>query len=151
MSYPQAQVLFFVEEVCVKKRPLSPHIQVYKWQITSVLSILHRGTGVALSIGIFLFSWWLTCVVLGDEYYAMPHIFFTSPLGKLFLFGWTWALFYHLSNGIRHLFWNAGKGFELSVMRLSGWAVVLSSFFLTFGVWWVSNPCLCSALKGCHP
>lgn len=116
-------------------RPLSPHLQVYKPQLTSVLSILHRATGVALAVGTLLLVYWLVAAALGSEAYARAQSVLSSMLGLLFMFLWTWSLFYHLCNGIRHLFWDAGYGFELDVVYKSGTAVVIASFVLTLLCW----------------
>ena len=112
-------------------RPLSPHLQVYRWQISSVLSILHRTSGAALGISTLLFAWWLIAVASGPDAYATVHEFFGSSGGKILLFAVTWALFYHLCNGVRHLAWDAGFGFELGTMIRTGCVVVASSIALT--------------------
>jgi len=112
-------------------RPLSPHLQVYKWQITMVLSISHRATGVALSVGSLLLAWWLVALATGPQAFAAAQGFIGSWLGKLLLLGWTFSLFFHLANGIRHLFWDAGYGFENKTTTASGWAVVVASVALT--------------------
>ncbi|MCW5751250.1 MAG: succinate dehydrogenase, cytochrome b556 subunit [Alphaproteobacteria bacterium] len=117
------------------ERPISPHLQIYKPQISSVLSILHRITGAALGFGLLLFAWWLIAAASGPEAFARASGFIGSVLGRLILFGFTWALFYHFCNGIRHLFWDMGKGFELPVMHRTGWAVVAGSAVLTILVW----------------
>jgi succinate dehydrogenase / fumarate reductase cytochrome b subunit len=116
-------------------RPLSPHLQIYKPQITSVLSILHRFTGLALVLGTLLLVWWLAAAASGAESYATVQAVIGSWIGRLLLFGWTFALFYHLCNGIRHLFWDAGLGFELPTVQASGWAVVAGSAVLTLAAW----------------
>ena len=116
-------------------RPLSPHLQVYKPQITSVLSILHRITGVGLAVGALALVYWLNAAAYGPEVFERAQSLFASWLGRLLLIGWTWALFYHLCNGIRHLFWDAGYGFELDTAYKSGWATVAGSFLLT-GIAW---------------
>lgn len=116
-------------------RPLSPHLQVYRPQMTSVMSITHRATGVALSVGTLLLVWWLVAAATGENAYAQASAFMGSWLGKLLLFGWTAALFYHLGNGIRHLFWDASHGFELDTVYKSGWAVVIASVALTAVAW----------------
>ena len=116
-------------------RPLSPHLQIYKPQITSVLSILHRFTGLALVLGTLLLVWWLAAAAAGAEPYATVQAAIGSWIGRLLLFGWTFALFYHLCNGIRHLFWDAGRGFELPAVYASGWAVVIASTVLTLAAW----------------
>lgn len=108
-----------------KERPLSPHLQIYKPQITSVLSILHRMTGVFLILGTFIFTWWLYALSDGPDYYAKFLSYMSSWIGLLLLFGWTFSLCYHLFNGIRHLFWDIGLGFEMENVKKSGWAVVI--------------------------
>ena len=117
------------------QRPLSPHLQVYRWQITNTLSILHRLTGVGLGIGTIALTWWLVAAAAGPDYYAMVVGWLTSWLGRLVMLGFTWALFYHLCNGIRHLFWDAGRGFELETVNRTGWAVVVLSVVLTLVAW----------------
>ncbi len=116
-------------------RPLSPHLQVYKPQLTSVLSIIHRATGVFLALGTLLLVYWFAALAAGPEAYAHAQGVLGSMLGQLFLFLWTWALFFHLCNGIRHLFWDAGYGFEIETVYKSGKAVVVASLVLTFLVW----------------
>ncbi|HLI19552.1 MAG TPA: succinate dehydrogenase, cytochrome b556 subunit, partial [Stellaceae bacterium] len=95
------------------QRPLSPHLQIYKWQLTSVMSIVHRATGLALSVGTIFLVWWLFAAATGDSAFATAQDFWGSWFGQLLLLGWTWSLFFHLCNGIRHLFWDAGYGYEL--------------------------------------
>jgi len=116
-------------------RPLSPHLQIYRWQITMVLSILHRMTGVALALGTLLLVWWLLAAAAGPEAYATVQGAIGSWLGRLLLFGWSFALFYHLCNGIRHLAWDAGLGFEIKTMTSTGWIVVCASVALTVLAW----------------
>jgi succinate dehydrogenase / fumarate reductase cytochrome b subunit len=116
-------------------RPLSPHLQVYKWQITMVLSISHRATGVALSVGTLLLVWWLVALATGPQAFAVAQGFIGSWLGKLMLLGWSFSLFFHLANGVRHLFWDAGYGFENKTTTASGWAVVVASVALTMIAW----------------
>ena len=116
-------------------RPLSPHLQVYRPQITSVLSILHRITGVILAFGSLLLVYWLVAAATGDAAFETAQGVIGSFFGRLFLFGWTFALFYHFSNGIRHLAWDAGFGFELDSVTRSGWIVVGASVVLTLLAW----------------
>lgn len=118
-----------------QNRPLSPHLQVYKPQLTSTLSILHRGTGIALAVGTLLLTWWLVAAAAGPEAFATVQSVIGSWIGRLLLFGWTFALFYHLCNGIRHLCWDAGKGYELPTVYASGWTVVIVSLALTLASW----------------
>lgn len=117
------------------ERPLSPHLQVYRWQITMTLSILHRATGLALAFGTLLLARWLLALASGPEAYAPVQAWNASFLGRLFLFGWTWSLFYHLCNGIRHLAWDSGFGFEIPNFYRSGWTVVVASVVLTLIAW----------------
>jgi succinate dehydrogenase / fumarate reductase, cytochrome b subunit len=116
-------------------RPLSPHLQIYQWQLTAVMSILHRGTGVLLALGILPFVYWLMAIAGGEATYHQAHSILASPIGLLMLFGWTFALFYHLCNGIRHLMWDAGWGFEIKTVYQTGYAVWLVSLLLTGIVW----------------
>jgi succinate dehydrogenase / fumarate reductase cytochrome b subunit len=101
-------------------RPLSPHLQVYRPQITSVLSIVHRITGVTLTFGTLLLTWWLVAAAYGPEPFADAQAFLGSWLGQLVLWVFTLAVFYHLGNGVRHLLWDFGWGFEMAQVRLSG-------------------------------
>ncbi len=117
------------------QRPLSPHLQVYKPQLTSMLSILHRATGVALAAGTLVLVWWLVAAAASPAYFAFVQGFVGSWIGLILLFGWTYALFYHLCNGVRHLFWDAGLGFELETAYASGWAVVAVSIGATVVAW----------------
>ena len=116
-------------------RPLSPHLQVYKPQLTSVLSILHRATGIALAVGTLLLVWWLVAAATGESAFAGVQAFIGSWVGRLLLIGWSFAMFYHLCNGIRHLFWDAGKGLELDAVYASGRFVVGAAVVLTIGAW----------------
>lgn len=117
-------------------RPLSPHLQIYKPQLTSVLSIVHRMTGVGLAAGTLLLVWWLIAAATGAGAFNTVQMVIGSWVGRLLLFGWSFSLFYHLSNGIRHLFWDMGWGYGLPTVTTSGWAVVLASIALT-GIAWV--------------
>lgn len=119
----------------VTKRPLSPHLQVYRPQITSVLSILHRMTGVALGFGMALLVVWLSAAAAGPGPFAMAQGVVASPLGLLVLLGFSFALFFHLCNGIRHLCWDFGMGFELPAATASGWTVVAATVTLTALLW----------------
>ncbi|MEE2722635.1 MAG: succinate dehydrogenase, cytochrome b556 subunit [Pseudomonadota bacterium] len=118
-----------------ENRPLSPHLQVYRPQLTSVLSIMHRGTGIALSAGTLLLVWWLVAAASGGDAYVDVKAFWGSWIGRLLLLGWSFALFYHLCNGLRHLFWDAGKGFDLDAAYRNGWLVVGAAIVLTVVAW----------------
>ncbi len=119
-------------------RPLSPHLQVYRPQITSMLSVVHRGTGVVLGVGTLLLAWWLIAAASGPEAYAQFNWFISGWIGRLILLGFTYSLFYHLCNGIRHLFWDIGAGFELAAVNATGWVVVIFSLGLT-GLAWIAG------------
>jgi len=119
-------------------RPLSPHLQVYKPQLTSMMSITHRATGVALAVGILVLAWWLVALASGPDYFAYVQDWIGSPIGYLALIGWSFAVFYHLGNGIRHLFWDMGKGFELETVYKSGYAVLGAAAALTVLFWAVA-------------
>ena len=118
-----------------RARPTSPHAGIYRWQIGNSLSILHRVTGVVLALGLPALCYWLTSLAAGEQSYAAAEAVFSSPVGLAGLAGWTFAFLYHLLNGVRHLFWDAGYGFERTQRHASGWLVVLGSIALTAGVW----------------
>ena len=109
------------------ERPLSPHLQVYRPQITSVLSILHRATGLALSAGLLVLAYWLLAAAGGETAYADAYARLANGWVRLCYVGWCFCFFYHLANGIRHLFWDMGIGLEPQRYRISGWTVVLVS------------------------
>ena len=123
------------------ERPLSPHLGIYKWQLTMTLSIIHRATGIALSVGTILLAWLLIALAAGPDSYQTVHDFCASPVGLVLLAGWTWSLFFHLCNGIRHLLWDTGWGFEIPRAYATGWTVVVASLVLTALTWFL-------ALKG---
>lgn len=116
-------------------RPLSPHLGVYRWQITMMVSILHRMTGVALGVGAVVLTYWLAAAAYGPEAFARAQAIVGHPIGLLLLFGWTFSLMFHFCNGLRHLFWDVGKGFEMEHVRASGWSVVLVSVVATVLIW----------------
>lgn len=118
-------------------RPLSPHLDIYRWQISNTLSILHRMTGVVLATGALVLAIWLVALASGPDAYLGVMDLLDSPPGLLLLFGWSYCFFYHLCNGIRHLCWDAGWGFELPRMRATGMTVVASSIVLTIVFWLV--------------
>jgi succinate dehydrogenase / fumarate reductase cytochrome b subunit len=118
-----------------RPRPLSPHLEIYRWQIGNTLSILHRATGIALATGSVALTFWLVSLAGGEASYRSAHRAFASPVGLIFLGGWSFAFFYHLFNGVRHLFWDAGWGFERRQRHASGWASVLGAVASTAVVW----------------
>ena len=121
-----------------RERPLSPHLDVYRWQITMVMSILHRITGMALSVGAFALAWWLLAVAQGGKAYAHAAACLSSPLGLIALAGFSLCLVYHLLNGLRHLSWDIGWGFAIPDVYRSGYAVVVLTVVLTALIWFVA-------------
>ena len=117
------------------RRPLSPHIQVYRWPLSMALSILHRVSGVALGVGTLLLTWWLVAAVSSDDVFDRAQWFMGSPIGLLLLFGWSVALIFHFFSGIRHLVWDAGFGFDAPTYNTSGWAVLIATGVCTVLVW----------------
>ena len=122
----------------VQQRPLSPHLQVYRWQITMVMSILHRATGVALTVGTLGLAWWLLALAAGGERYAHASALLASPLGLVLLFGFSLALVYHLLNGLRHLMWDMGWGFDIPEIYRSGWTVTVLTVVFTAAIWFAA-------------
>lgn len=120
-------------------RPLSPHLSIYRWPVTMASSILHRATGVAMSVGFVLFVFWLADTATGAEAYAMFSGAMGSTIGRILLIGWSWAFFYHLSNGIRHLVWDTGRGLEKEQATASAWIVIVGSVVLTVIFWVVAS------------
>lgn len=120
------------------RRPLSPHLQVYKPQLTSVLSITHRLTGMFLCLGTIPLIYWLLALAGGPDTFAAAVELLSRPLPLIVLAAWSWSLFYHLLNGIRHLCWDAGWLLELKGAYASGWTVVALSLLLTAIVWGVA-------------
>ncbi len=116
-------------------RPLSPHLQVYRPQITSMLSITHRATGVFLAFAALLLAYWLASAAYGPEAFNRAQEFLESWFGRLVLFAFTFSLFYHMCNGIRHLGWDALWGFELPTLRVTGVLVIIISMSLTVFSW----------------
>jgi succinate dehydrogenase / fumarate reductase cytochrome b subunit len=120
------------------RKPLSPHLQVYKWQLTSVLSILHRMTGVFLGLGSLLLCYWLLAAAAGPGAYALLVAMLRPWYGQALLLLILLSLYYHLCNGIRHLFWDAGIGLELHTTYRSGYAVVIATLLLTAGTCFIA-------------
>ena len=117
------------------RRPLSPHLQVYRPQITSVLSIMNRISGVATSVGTLLMVWWLVASAGSPKGFASMQGFVGSWFGLLLLFGWTLALVYHFVGGIRHLAWDLGYGWDLPQVYASGYAAIAATGILTVLIW----------------
>lgn len=120
------------------ERPLSPHLQIYSPLINMVMSILHRITGASLYFGTLLLAAWLISAAMGEKPYAAVSALFGHPIGKLILFGYTWALFHHMLGGIRHFIWDTGRGFQLWQVNLLSWLTLIGSVALTLAAWGVA-------------
>lgn len=116
-------------------RPMSPHLQVWRWHVTMFTSIAHRATGVALYGGALIAMGWFIALAAGPDAYQAYHGLLASPLGQLVLFGLTVSLFYHLANGIRHLFWDVGKGLEPRTADMTGWAAIVFGVVAAVLIW----------------
>ncbi|HOO50706.1 MAG TPA: succinate dehydrogenase, cytochrome b556 subunit [Alphaproteobacteria bacterium] len=116
-------------------RPLSPHIGIWKWSINMVLSILHRASGIALSVGSLMLVWFLASAATGPEAYDCFIGFATSVFGQILLFGWTGAMFFHLCSGIRHLIMDTGRMITIPAAEKAGFFIFVVSIALTFGLW----------------
>ena len=116
-------------------RPLSPHLQVYRWPLSMALSILHRATGIALSVGTLMLTWWLVAAATSAQAFANAQWFMGSAVGLLLLFGWTLALVFHFFAGVRHLVWDSGFGYDPPYYNTSGWAVVIATGVCTVLIW----------------
>jgi succinate dehydrogenase / fumarate reductase cytochrome b subunit len=119
-------------------RPLSPHLQIYRLPFAAILSITHRATGVILSLAALSMIWVLTAAASGAESYLSIHVHFASWYGQIFLIGVTLSLYIHLCNGIRHLFWDAGLGFELETAAISAKAAIAAAVVLTSATWLIA-------------
>jgi len=120
-------------------RPLSPHISIYRWPVTMVTSILHRATGLAMAAGFIVLVSWLFDAASGPAMYEKFLGVMDSTIGIVLLVGWSFAFFYHLANGIRHLVWDTGRGFEKEHATASAWVVIAVSVILTAAFWWVAS------------
>ena len=117
------------------ERPLSPHLSIYRWPITMTLSILHRVTGVAMSVGFLVLASWLVSSATGPDYYGRFMTTMSTPIGRLLLYGWSFAFFFHLMNGIRHLVWDTGRGLDKRQATNSAWFVLIASIALSLLFW----------------
>jgi len=124
--------------MAAQERPLSPHLQVYSPQITTVLSILHRATGVALAFGGFGLAAWLASAAGSAEAYETSRQLASAWYGQLVLFAFSFCLMYHLFNGLRHLAWDIGWGFEIPQFYKSGYAVIALAVLSTAGIWFAA-------------
>ena len=116
-------------------RPISPHLSIYKMITTMEMSILHRITGAALYVGTLLVAWWLVAAASGEPYFNWVNGIFGSFLGRLVLFGYTWALMHHLLGGLRHFMWDTGHGLEKHFSTKMAWATIIGSVVLTLLIW----------------
>ena len=119
-------------------RPLSPHLQVYRWQLTSVLSILHRASGAALYVGAFVLTGWTLALASGPDAFAAYRALMDSIPGKIVLFALTVAIFFHLANGVRHLAWDMGKGFALRTADATAWLALVFAVVAAAATWLIA-------------
>ena len=117
------------------RNPLSPHLQIYRWHISSLVSITHRISGVINLIALILIFFWLVVLSLGQSNYELFLLIINSFFGKFILIGFTWSMSFHLLSGIRHLFWDMGYGFEIKTANISGITVIIFSLILTIIFW----------------
>lgn len=118
-----------------RARPTSPHLWIYRWQLGNTLSIVHRMTGALMSVGLIVLSYWWIALASGPVAFSAAARILTGPLGLLVMFGLSFSFWFHLLNGVRHLFWDAGRGFEKPARHISGWAAVAGAVLLTAGLW----------------
>ena len=121
------------------KNPLSPHLQIYRWQISSLLSIAHRITGILNLLGLIFISAWISSAGIGENLFEYFSVFLKSFIGKFILIGFTWSISYHLLSGIRHFFWDLGYGYEIKTVNISGVIVIISSLLLTVFLWLIGR------------
>ena len=119
-------------------RPLSPHLQIYRFAITMMMSIAHRITGAALYAGTFLLAWWLIAAASSESYFNNVNALFSSYLGRVILLGYTWALILHMLGGMRHLLWDTGSGFEKKTLDILGWGTLIGSLAFTIIIWFLA-------------
>jgi len=117
------------------QRPLSPHLSVWRWHVTMATSILHRATGIALYVGVLIAAGWAVTLAAGPGAFGAYRALLASVLGQLVLFGLTVSLFYHLANGVRHLFWDAGRGLDPKTADMSGWASIVFGVVAAVLIW----------------
>jgi succinate dehydrogenase / fumarate reductase, cytochrome b subunit len=122
-------------ETKINERPLSPHLQIYRWPLPMAMSIAHRVTGAGLYVGTVLMAWWLIAAASGPNAYSRIGAFINSGIGRLILFGYTWALLHHMLGGIRHLIWDTGRGFAPQEREGLALATLVGSILLTALLW----------------
>jgi len=121
------------------KNPLSPHLQIYRWQVSSLVSITHRITGILNLLGLIFISAWISSAGIGENLFEYFSVFLKSFIGKFILIGFTWSISYHLLSGIRHFFRNLGYGYEIKTANISGVIVIVSSLLLTVFLWLIGR------------
>ena len=121
------------------KNPLSPHLQIYRWHISSLLSITHRISGIINLLALILIFFWFIVISLGEINYELFLLIINSFLGKFILIGFTWSMSFHLLSGIRHLVWDMGYGFEIKTANISGITVIIFSLILTIIFWLIAR------------
>ena len=121
------------------KNPLSPHLQIYRWQVSSLVSIIHRITGILNLLGLIFICAWISSVGMGENLFGYFSVFLKSFIGKFILIGFTWSMSYHLLSGIRHFVWDLGHGYEIKTANLSGIIVIIGSLFLTIILWMIGK------------
>jgi succinate dehydrogenase / fumarate reductase cytochrome b subunit len=119
------------------ERPISPHLGIYRMQITMLMSIMHRITGAANYFGTILLAAWLVSAAMGERAFAEVNALFGHPLGKLVLFGYSWNLIHHMLGGMRHLLWDTGRGLQPRSADILGWLTIIGSLSLTAALWTV--------------
>jgi succinate dehydrogenase / fumarate reductase cytochrome b subunit len=117
------------------QRPLSPHLSIYRPLINMMMSIVHRITGTALYFGTLLLAAWLVAVAMGETQFDLVNGLLGHPIGKLVLFGYTWALIHHMLGGLRHLLWDTGRGLQIWQVNVLSWMTILGSISLTLALW----------------
>ncbi len=119
----------------LRDRPLSPHISIWRWHITALTSIAHRATGMALYVGALILAGWVASLAAGPAQYFQYRALLASPLGQIVLFGLTLSIFYHLAHGVRHLFWDFGKGYQLKTANLTSVVAISFAFAASIAIW----------------
>ncbi|MEQ8746135.1 succinate dehydrogenase, cytochrome b556 subunit [Pyruvatibacter sp.] len=125
-------------EAAARQRPLSPHLGIYKPLMSMMMSIVHRITGVALFFGTLILAWWLAAAAIGPDAYATFMATADSTIGRLVLFGYTWALIHHMLGGLRHFLWDSGHGFALRTVDVLAWGTLICSITLTLVIWFAT-------------
>ena len=122
-----------------RPRPTSPHLQIYSRTINMVMSIVHRITGAALYFGSLLLAGWLIAAAMGPEAFEQANVLFGSLIGRLILFGYTWALIHHMLGGVRHFIWDTGRGLDIPTADMLCWASIILSVGLTAAIWFFAT------------